>query len=220
MPINIPIVRLKQVVESLFKWVKNDYNANIENNTEQESYLYKTLNGYSDVNYDFYQQAKDIFVRTDENARKLSVKLMFPKAIQSVPSVYVREPAKQKGGSNSLGMGIGGNSYDSESSLTNGILRQTFNANYEIVIVSDNPLETVLISEVLLSLLIGSHQSLNDWFNRYSFSVKELILNHEHEANQFYVRSVIMEGEYETNIHSTSKSNIPIAINFSSKIVL
>jgi hypothetical protein len=134
--LNIPIIKLKRLIETLFEWVKTDYETNLAATTEEESFLYRMLSGYTDANYKFYEQSVGVFTKTAESPRKLAVKLMFPKQIQGVPSIYVREPARQKGNSDSLGMGIGGSSfYLGTDGTTSDNLRQSVSAMFEIVVV-------------------------------------------------------------------------------------
>lgn len=57
------------------------------------------------------------------------------------------------------------------------ILRDSRNYEFEVMCVSDNFLESILMSEILYSLLLGSYNILSQSFQSISFSMKEVMIN-------------------------------------------
>jgi hypothetical protein len=201
--INIQIIRMKKIVDALIEYIRADYEAKFPA-LETETFLYRSLYGMTTggADYDFYTQAKEIFLRDSNSPRKIQTGLMFPRQVQSTPHVHVREPAKQNGNFNSIGAGfsvnpvagIGGNVIDE--------YRDTKRASYEIVITSDNPMDTILISEVMYSLMLGAYDTLSQLFTTFNFSMRELIMNQDIHTPFLYVKSITIDAQYENTATS------------------
>ena len=56
----IQIVKIKKIVESCLEYVQTDFESK---NNEKDSFLYKVLGDTQDGSYNFYEQAKNLFLR-------------------------------------------------------------------------------------------------------------------------------------------------------------
>lgn len=216
MALNIQVIKIKKIVDNLIKYIRDDYNTKFQAGNEEDSFLYKSLNGNEDADYDFYKQGKAIFLRDQTSARNVKTSLMMSKNLHQTPHIYVREPSKANGTFNSFGGGLGHSSFVEANGSIHDEYRDTKRASYEIVVTSDNSLDTVLITEVLYSLFVGGQEALNMLFNTFTFSMKELVINNNMSTPNLYVKSIIIDTMYENNISSIIDGSEVTSIIFNS----
>lgn len=188
----LQITQIKAIITRLLIFVQEDY----KNNTEEDTFLYKTFYGVKDGNFDFYEQGKKLFLRNDSNPRNLRVLLEFPKDKTKTPVYVVREPSKRTSEFNSIGKLTG--QFDHTGKM---ILRDSRNYEFEVMCVSDNFLESILMSEILYSLLLGSYNILSQSFQSISFSMKEVMINADVIPLPFFLRSI--------GLNLTSDEHVP-----------
>lgn len=188
----LQITQIKAIITRLLIFIQEDY----KNNTEEDTFLYKTFYGVKDGNFDFYEQGKKLFLRNDSNPRNLRVLLEFPKDKTKIPAYVVREPSKRTSEFNSIGKLTG--QFDHTGKM---ILRDSRNYEFEVMCVSDNFLESILMSEILYSLLLGSYNILSQSFQSISFSMKEVMINADVIPLPFFLRSI--------GLNLTSDEHVP-----------
>lgn len=188
----LQITQIKAIVTRLLIFIQEDY----KNNVEEDTFLYKTFYGVKDGNFDFYEQGKKLFLRNDSNPRNLRVLLEFPKDKTKIPAYVVREPSKRTSEFNSIGKLTG--QFDHTGKM---ILRDSRNYEFEVMCVSDNFLESILMSEILYSLLLGSYNILSQSFQSISFSMKEVMINADVIPLPFFLRSI--------GLNLTSDEHVP-----------
>lgn len=188
----LQITQIKAIITRLLIFVQEDY----KNNVEEDTFLYKTFYGVKDSNFDFYEQGKKLFLRNDSNPRNLRVLLEFPKDKTKTPAYVVREPSKRTSEFNSIGKLTG--QFDHTGKM---ILRDSRNYEFEVMCVSDNFLESILMSEILYSLLLGSYNILSQSFQSISFSMKEVMINADVIPLPFFLRSI--------GLNLTSDEHVP-----------
>ena len=212
----IPILKLKTLLDGIVEYVRTDYESKTDETT---TFLYLVLNGNTSDGYDFFEEGKNIFLRTSTSSRKIDTKIMFTKDISPTPTVYVREPARMKGVYNSIG-GILPDRVNFPNDQYTAEYRDTKKANYEFVITSDNPLETVLIAEVLYTLLLGAWETLQtQWFDTFDFGMKELIANNELVPYPLYIKSIEFEVQYQNTVPGIQVATLCDAINFANPTI-
>lgn len=188
----LQITQIKAIITRLLIFIQEDY----KNNVEEDTFLYKTFYGVKDGNFDFYEQGKKLFLRNDSNPRNLRVLLEFPKDKTKTPAYVVREPSKRTSEFNSIGKLTG--QFDHTGKM---ILRDSRNYEFEVMCVSDNFLESILMSEILYSLLLGSYNILSQSFQSISFSMKEVMINADVIPLPFFLRSI--------GLNLTSDEHVP-----------
>jgi hypothetical protein len=188
----LQITQIKAIITRLLIFIQEDY----KNNVEEDTFLYKTFYGVKDGNFDFYEQGKKLFLRNDSNPRNLRVLLEFPKDKTKIPAYVVREPSKRTSEFNSIGKLTG--QFDHTGKM---ILRDSRNYEFEVMCVSDNFLESILMSEILYSLLLGSYNILSQSFQSISFSMKEVMINADVIPLPFFLRSI--------GLNLTSDEHVP-----------
>ncbi len=210
---NIPIVKLKRFLDGLIEYIRTDLETRINAGLEAESFLYQVLEGNRTDGFDFYEEGKNIFSRTSTSSRKIETRLMFTKDIAPTPTIHVREPAKVKGIFNSIG-GLDNQRIDLQTGYLSQY-RDTKKASYEFVCTSDNPLEAVLVSEVIYSGFVAAHETLIALgFSLFDYGMKELIANNELIPYPLYIKSIELTVQFENTIPSIQSGLLCDIINF------
>lgn len=162
-------VQIKEIVEGLLDFIQED----CSNKPEKETFLYHVLNGQMDGQFNFHKQAISLLTRKNSNPRKVQVRLEFPKDKTHLPCIVIREPSRQPQSPQPFG-GIGctvgiGNEYPRERFIA------TSQSKVDIMCISENYLESILISEIIYMLLQGARNSFEKTFHSFQFSVSEVI---------------------------------------------
>ena len=120
------------------EYVQTDFESK---NNEKDSFLYKVLGDTQDGSYNFYEQAKNLFLRKETNPNNIKVLLEYPKDRAGLPSYVIREPGKKSGIANSIGK---------IESFMGGVpmYRDTRQYGLEIMCFSVNKNESILMSEI------------------------------------------------------------------------
>lgn len=179
----IQIVKIKKIVESCLEYVQTDFESKSD---EKDSFLYKVLGDTQDGSYNFYEQAKNLFLRKETNPNNIKVLLEYPKDRAGLPSYVIREPGKKSGIANSIGK--------IESFMGDvPMYRDTRQYGLEIMCFSVNMNESILMSEVLYALLLGSWDLLASQFLKIEFSMKELMMENHLMPTPIFIRSIGLE---------------------------
>lgn len=205
----IKIIKIKQIVDALIGFVKDDYNNATD---KQESFLYRMLGDNTEGNYNFYEQSLDIFLRGDLKARRIKTSLMFNKNTNGSPHIHVREASRTKGSFNTIG-GIQGDIYSFGDGSVGEQYRDTKKGVYEILTTSLNPLDTILISEVIYTLMYGAYETLSNEFSTFDLSLKELVFQNS-TAAQLYVKAITLDTQQENIVPSILSEEVLGKINF------
>jgi hypothetical protein len=205
----IKVVKVKKIVDALLEYVQVDYNTVTD---KTKSFLYKVLGDNVEGDYNFYEQAKGIFLRTDTTPRKIKTSLMFNKDTNGAPHIHVREASRSKGSFNTIGGAIGEINLNEDGTFSEEY-RDTKMGAYEVLITSLNPLETILIAEVMYTLMYGAYETFQAEFSTFNFSLKELVFQNNLAA-QLYVKSINIDTQQENVIPSVITNEVLDKVNF------
>lgn len=177
----IPILNIKQLISKLIDFIYLDC---VSSEKEEDTFLYQILYGVKDGNFDFYQQAKSLFLRDQGNPRNVRVLIEYPKDRNSFPCYVIREPGKRDGADNSIGK------IRNYSSTGVPFYRDARSSDFEIMCLSANMFESVILSEVLYALLVASYDMLASQYETINFSIRELMAESEIMPMPFFIKSV------------------------------
>jgi len=206
----IKIIKVKQIVDALIKYVRDDYNNTVD---KTETFLYRLLGDNTEGDYNFYEQAKEIFLRDDLKARKIRTSLMFNKNTNGAPHIHVRESSRVKGNFNTIG-GIQGEQFIYEDGSFSEQYRDTKRGTYEVLITSMNALDTILIAEVVYTLMYGAYETFQNEFSTFDFSLKELVFQNSNMAEQLFVKAITLDTQQENVIPSIITNEVLDKVNF------
>jgi hypothetical protein len=199
----IPEFVLLDAVKKGLAFVRADYELNKTH--EEKSYLYKVLGGTSIERYDYFTQGKNIFLCGADDPRLLTVDLMYNIEMKHFPSVYIALAAEQHG-QNGLGVDEGFKEYEFEDETDEALGTSTpvftrrQNTSYNLMIMSDNSSEVILIYHFLKALLISLHPHLNiKGLENLTFSGQDLQLNSELIPKHAFMRAINLGLQYEAS---------------------
>ena len=188
----ITIARFKQIVEGLLYYVEEDY----QTVPEEQTLLYQMFYGVTDRNFDFYEQAKAIFTRRNTSPRKVIATMEFPKDKTHFPCIVIREPGRGKGSVDPFG-GFGApplDEFGNDPYRREGFVNSN-RSDVQLMCLSDNMLESILIGEVLWTLLIGARNTLEQEFVRFSFNAEDLIAQNDLFPLPILIKTISVEIE-------------------------
>jgi hypothetical protein len=207
--IRIPEYIIFYALEAGFKYIQTDYESQSD---KTKSLLYFYLSNVGIQRYQFFEQAVAVFVKAKDDPRKLTLDLMFNRAKETVPNIYISLPSEQPA-QNTLGFGetdIQALFDDFDNNGENGAYRTSFTrrfaTTYNLIITSDNDNEVVLIYHVLKALIMSLNvhfalaglQNLKIGGSDLKSFGKEIAING-------FARSLSMSFEYETSAVDFSK---------------
>lgn len=194
----LQIVKVKQLIESLLEYLRIDF----QNKEKEDTFLYKVLGDTKDGNFDFYEQAKNLYIRTPQNPNLIQVSYECPKDRTSMPAYVVREPVKVESELNSIGKII-----DIDPS-GNILHRDSRSMNFEIMCFSENMMESILMSEVLYALLLGSYETLAEMFLQIGFTVNEIVMENQMIPNPIFMKTVQLSIIVDEEVPSLTDSRL------------
>jgi len=217
----IGIIRVKKLIDALIAFVKEDYETKLAGGIPEESFLLRCFDEEDVIDGISYSTlAVEIFTRDNLERRKLETRLMFDRDRAELPTIHVREPAKNKGQQDGVGY-IDDDLYENADGGFNPARRRSFTSQYELMITSLNRHDVIIIEEVILALLIGAQDTLalaNPFYN-FSFNVKELIANNELIPNPLFIKSIGVNVSYDKTYPDLSTNNMLNQILFVANII-
>lgn len=213
----ILVAKIKRLVLGLIDYIQQDYNSGIP---ETQTFLYQMFWGVRDGSFDFYEQAKKIFLRTNDSPRRIAVTMEYPKDKTFLPCVVVREPSKQPPQNSPFG-GVG--SSDGSFGIP-GYEREAFTTFSEskvnLMCFSDNTMESLLIGEVLYALLQGSRNLFEQEFTNFSFSTSELVAENNLFPLPIIIKTVTISITDNEDYASLIRKNLISCLKFDSPVVV
>lgn len=169
----ILIARIRQLVQSLLDYVQRD----CDSLPESQTFLYQMFWGLKDGSFDFYNQARELFLRRNTSPRKMTVLMEYPKDKAHFPCVVIREPRKTPKFS-PLG-GIGDQQPFGVAEYQREPFTMVTSSNVDLMCISDNFLESVLMGEALYALFEGARNTFEQEFVNFDFSMSEIIVENQ-----------------------------------------
>jgi hypothetical protein len=202
----LPEIVLLETLNSALKFVRTDYAA-VSDKTK--SYLYLLMNGAQMEKYKFFDQIVGVIMAPKSDPRHFTIDLMFNMTKNAIPSAYINLPSEaQAGGMNAIGSGedgediiaIEGDPTAHTLGSSRVVYERTKQAAYNLVIVSDNPNETVLLYHFLNALLLVCVPHLH-FKGLLNVSLGGNDINpYPDLANQLYMRQVSISLQYTTRV--------------------
>lgn len=211
----IPEIQLKSIIDALISTLKTNYEANIADETK--SILYKFFNGNAAGIFNYFTEAKKLFLRDDSDQRKLDSRLFFDRERANIPTVHITLP-NESPKSDGIGVDAGYQPEDRDDDDTfNYTYTRGFATQYNIIITSDNTFEVILIYHALKAMLIKVFDSLELMgFRDPRISGGDLNINPDLVPPGIFVRNISLSIYYEQDISALTKGDLISAITFNS----
>lgn len=193
-----PEIRLKRVCDQLLSWMKKDLKDNLEKDTENLAWLYLCFHEDTTDQHEssLYKQAKEIFLRKEDNPKYLEVYPIFDPRRKNLPTIFVTIPQDNQ---DLLQLGdIEGKEYYNSGTVSPRYkLERGFKSNFGLITSSDNIQETLIISYVLRALFMGSIAQLQSiGFINPSFSVQNIEAQENILPQNMYMKGLLMTCDY------------------------
>lgn len=206
MQILVPEVEIFNTIKKILKYIHTDFEGRGD---EQDSLLYKILGTNKLQRYDFFKQAKEVFLKKSDDPRFLDVNMFFNLERASIPTIHITLPAEQPS-KDGMGIDEGYKSNEVVKSLGSDVAdsqvpvyTRRFATQYNIVITSDNSNEVVLIYHVLRAILIPT-------INHFEvLGLENIKINGRDIQNMntivpphIFMRNIGLSLEYEVSVNS------------------
>lgn len=230
----IPDVVICNTLNALLKGFRDDYKARVAANQENRSMLYLLFNGVQLGRYNYYDNLKTILITTEEDPRHVEVKLSYDSGQAKYPQIYISLPSEADK-NNSLGIGSGN---QEELTFTNdeGLdeyrmqFSRRWSATYNVVALSDNQNEVVILYHLLKAFFIvatthlvfsglenlrigGNDLTFRDRIPDKTF-IKGITVNFEYEqiVPEFEVRDIVQKLQLYWRVEDAVDYKGPIEI--------
>lgn len=211
-----PLYTIKGIVEDLIQWVKNDY----DKYEEEYTWLYQFAH-YGELEADvkdFYEIAKEIFLRKDCDRNVLRVVLEYPKDNTLLPCILLREPIRDNGDTNNLGE-LTPSIIQMDNGLEMQVYRDVKSFNYDLMCMGINYIESIVISEVMYGLMVGAYETFSRKYERVTYTLRELMASPEMNPYPVFIRTIGIMLQHSNVIPSIQRFSSISSVKFKEKIL-
>jgi len=207
----ITIVKLKQLVDGLLGWVRQDIKDNIA--TPEKSWLYLTFSDVALDNMNFYQQLYElIYTRKVDDSRRLLSRLMFDRDRANLPTIHVNYPTEEgRSGDNTLGMN---HKVELINEMFVNYYGRSYTGQYELIITGSSSIEVVILYEFMDALLMAASDTLANNFDKFEFSGKQLMTNPEIIPHLIFFRSITISIQDRKTVRSIAQPKPVLGVDF------
>lgn len=183
----VPELILKAHLDAVLELLKSDYNTLTD---KSKSFLYYMFYGKTLDKFNWYTEAITLFLRTGKDHRKIETRFMYDSERAHLPTIHITLPGETKG-SDGIGLDENETDYDDTNFKYRPIIQRRYDANFNLIITSDNTLEVLLIYHAIRAMLNSIITSL-DAFGLENIKVSGQDLN--------IVPGIIPEGIFARSI--------------------
>lgn len=206
----IPEIELQRVVDVAISVLREDITQN--GGTPSNTILHYLLNGVGtfESKYNFYTQAVEIFSKDKHKPRFLESRLFFDKERANIPTIHIMSNSENNN-NNGIGVdqGFRPEFINAAGTGQRSVYNRHFDANFSIVITSDNSMETVVIYHVLKAMLVSiiDHIQLAGFIDP-QISGRDINISQEVVPNGVFARSIDFKAGYELSVPTSTFDTI------------
>lgn len=198
--ITIPELVIKRTTDGVLSRLSDDISRTTASN-KTESILYKILGDAKCDKFVYYDQAVSLFRKRTGNVRQIKTKLAYDGDVSSPPLIYITT------GSDNFNMaGIGRIDNDISQDGDKRFNRMTycrFASTSNIVIVSDQMEEVLLIYHVLRAMLLAAVDTLSlGGIDNCKMGGADVSLDDELVPKNVFMRAMSLSFEYDVRVPS------------------
>lgn len=195
----VPELILKSIVEGLLTSLSND----IKNSKKEDSFLFRLFGDLSSGAFKYYDQAVNIFLKSNGRPRQLKVKIGYDGDVSQPPLIYILTPRDTY---NFEGIGVQMEEhYNANDKVSSPINICRFSAESSVVIVSDQIEEILLVYRAMQSLLIAGMDTISlSGLQNCKIGGADITLEQDLIPKQVFMRVLSLSFEYEIDVPSMS----------------
>lgn len=186
MALILPEISLLKSLEGLISWMRADFDKWVDAGFEDKSYLYRLFGGLTHGNFDYFEQAKKVFMASELDQRRLAVRVFFDFKRAHLPTVHITMPGEEND-PNGLGYNDDGERLERE-----------YNVKFSLIITSDNYTEVLIIYYALRALIMSGFMTLEGaGLRKIVLGGGDLQLQGETIPKNIYNRALIIDTMYD-----------------------
>lgn len=163
----VPELKLYQIISALIDEVEKDFNRHMD---EKDTFLFNLFGDPADLTdnhtnklgkYDYYKQAKALFVgrKEGDHPRRVNLRMMFDAAKATVPTIHLTMPMEEDQ-NNEIGIGESGAEgsmiHNTKNNTLTPLYKRRFQTKYHLVCTSDQSQEVFIMYHVLRAAVISA----------------------------------------------------------------
>lgn len=204
----IPEIKILEIIEVALKTAELDFRAQTD---ETKSLLYRIFGTNQVGKFNFFEEAKDLFLRGDDHPRKIETRMMFDAQRASLPTIHISMPSDSPG-ADGIGVDQGYqedivDESDPDNKYVIPVYTRMFDAQYNAIITSDNTLEVLLTYHLLRSMLIAIFDQIEfAGIRNPKLSGQDLQIQGDLIPPTVFARGIGISCSYETTVPSINKN--------------
>jgi len=173
-----------------------------------EEYLFDLFGGQTfGDGYDYFTNAKTIFLKTNDDPRKVVSNIFFNRDRQGLPTIHIALNQDILGEGNGLGFDPS-TEIDELDETYKDTYTRTYSSRFNIICTSDNTFEVLIVYNVLRALFQGNPQLLQKaGLTNAKLTGNDMILTDYLMPSTIYARGLILDCLYEITVPSLKKNN-------------
>lgn len=199
----IPEIILYNTINQFIKLVYDDYNEQSDKTFTILSELFETDDNGNKLEfetYDWFNQAKGMFLRDVENQRELTINIGYNLEHLNIPTIHILMPNDSKGSIDTLGK-EDARTYDEQTSILTVSKTQSFKTVYHLMITSDNASEVILIYYFLRAIFLLFHENFEFLgLRNMQFTGQDINIDQESTPPHIFHRNLSLQFDYESSV--------------------
>lgn len=197
----IPEVTVFNILESCFDVVRLDYHQHVD---ERNTLLYSFFGSLPKFRgkLDWFTQAKDLFLRDEKHPRKIETEMFFNSERVRVPTVHITLPS-ERAAEDGIGFDQGYQPpvYDELNFTYKHTVTRMFEAQYQLLITSDNTLEVQMIYALLRNMLMSIFEHVElEGLRNPKLGGMDLQIDSTLVPEHVYTRALTISTSYEITV--------------------
>lgn len=210
----VPEIAIEKILSNSISFIRSDYQNSVDElKDEKLSYLYHLTSTIHIERLDVFKEAKKLFLISDDrDAKRIQINLGWPRTISEAVNITITHAGEQYA-QNALGVDQGPDIYEEyvgeteESNAWRNTYGRRYSATYQLIITGDNTNETLIVYNILKSLLISfegtSHLSAIG-FQNVRILGQDMVIKSDIVKNK-YAKNLSFSFEYEFRVPDTNR---------------
>ena len=199
----VPELAIYRYFGYILEWVKTDLTTAA---TDGDTWLYKLFEngGLQLQNFNYFQEAKELFIRDKGHPKRLELRFFFDRERASLPTIHLNLPNE---GEALQGLGTGSGVFGPLTfgaptiTHTQDVLRKSYQTSYNFIITGQTSFEVLTIYHTLKALTSITKEILQCYgFYNIQISGADLNLLSDIVPETTFFRALNFSGYYDTQV--------------------
>ncbi len=187
----LPEQRLKALMDFFLKVITEDYLLLLFGDQT-----------FGQGGYDYFENAKTLFLKPEDNPRKVECNIFFNRDRQGLPTIHIALNQDIIGEGNGLGFDPA-DAVDEDGETFRETFTRTYSSRFNIICTSDNTFEVLIMYSVIRALMQGNPGLLDMiGLKNVKFSGQDLILTDYLVPPTIFARGFLLDCLYEVTVPS------------------